>query len=53
MEGGYLMSAGEKRISFRSVRFQNLVQNSCNVGLIMHLQVDLHSNLVSERKIGA
>jgi hypothetical protein len=32
---------GEKRIIFSSVTFQNLVQNSCNVGLVTHLQVDL------------
>jgi hypothetical protein len=46
MEGDYLMSAvhmgtrvgvGEKIIIFRSVTFQNLVQNSYNVGLVTHL----------------
>jgi hypothetical protein len=47
MEGDYLMSmvhtgarldAGEKRIIFRSVTFQNLVQNSYNA--VTHLWVD-------------
>jgi hypothetical protein len=50
MEGNYLMfvstrgywiDVDEKSIIFRSVTFQNLVQNSCNIGLVMHLQVDL------------
>jgi hypothetical protein len=43
------LDIGEKRIIFRSVTFQNLVQNSYNAGLVTHLQVDLHSNLGSER----
>jgi hypothetical protein len=30
-----------RRIIFRSFTFQNLVQNSFNAGLVMHLQVDL------------
>jgi hypothetical protein len=54
MEGNYLMfvgtcgrliDMGEKSIIFRSVTFQNLVQNSCNTGLVTHMQVDLPWNL--------
>jgi hypothetical protein len=50
MKGNYLMFMGthvryidmdEKSIIFRSVTFQNLVQNPCNIGLVTHLQVDL------------
>jgi hypothetical protein len=50
MEGNYLMFVGtheqyidvdEKSIIFSSVIFQNVVQNSCNTGLVTHLQVDL------------
>jgi hypothetical protein len=50
MEGNYLMFVGtheqyidvdEKSIIFSSVIFQNVVQNSCNAGLVTHLQVDL------------
>jgi hypothetical protein len=49
MEGKYLMwvhagaslYVGEKSNIFRSITFQNVVQNSCNTGLVMHLQVDL------------
>jgi hypothetical protein len=35
------LNVSEKSINFRSVIFQNLVQNSCNAMLITHLQVDL------------
>jgi hypothetical protein len=38
---GARLDVGEKRIIFRSVTLQNLVQNSCNDGLVTHLQVDL------------
>jgi hypothetical protein len=38
---GPRLDVGEKNIIFKSVTFQNLVQNSCNVGLVTHLQVDL------------
>jgi hypothetical protein len=43
------LDVGEKRIIFESVTFQNLVHNSCNDGLVTHLQVDLPSNLESVR----
>jgi hypothetical protein len=49
VHAGARVSMGDKRIIFMSVTFQNLVQNSCNTGLVTHLQVDLHSNLGSER----
>jgi hypothetical protein len=31
------LDVGEKRIIFGSITFQNLVYNSCNVGLVTHL----------------
>jgi hypothetical protein len=34
---GARLDVGEKRIIFVSVTFQNLVHNSCNAGLVMHL----------------
>jgi hypothetical protein len=37
---GASLNVGEKSNIFRSVAFQNVVQNSCNAGLEMHLQVD-------------
>jgi hypothetical protein len=46
---GARLDTGEKRIIFRSVTFQNLVQNSCNARLVTHLRVDLTWNLESER----
>jgi hypothetical protein len=42
---GTILHVIEKRIIFERVIFQNLVHNSCNVGLVMHLQLDLPSNL--------
>jgi hypothetical protein len=41
IHAGARLDVGEKSIIFRSVTFQNLVQNSCNVGLVTHLQVGL------------
>jgi hypothetical protein len=58
MEGNYHMFMGthgarldmsEKSIIFSSVTFQNIVQNSCNTGLVTHLQVDLPWKLKSAR----
>jgi hypothetical protein len=38
-----------KRIIFRSVTFQNLVHNSCNVWHVMHMMVDLPlKNLIDQ-----
>jgi hypothetical protein len=34
VHAGARLDVGEKRIIFRNVTFQNLVQNSCNVGLV-------------------
>jgi hypothetical protein len=42
---GARLDVCEKRIIFRSVTFQNLVQNSCNAGLVTHLQVDLPAKM--------
>jgi hypothetical protein len=42
---GARLDVGEKRIIFGSVTVQNFIHNSCNVGHVTHLQVDLPSNL--------
>jgi hypothetical protein len=47
VHAGARLDVGEKRIIFWSVTFQNLVHNSCNAGLVTHLQEDLPSNLKS------
>jgi hypothetical protein len=44
VHAGARLDVGEKRIIFGSVTFQNLVHNSCNDGLVTHLQVDHPSN---------
>jgi hypothetical protein len=41
LHAGARLDVGEKRINFRCVTFQNVVQNSCNAGHVTHLQVDL------------
>jgi hypothetical protein len=41
IHAGARLDVGEKRIILNNVTFQNLVQNSCNVSLVMHLQVNL------------
>jgi hypothetical protein len=43
------LDVDEKKIIFRSIIFQNLVLNSCNAGLVTHLQVDLPWYLNSDR----
>jgi hypothetical protein len=37
VHAGARFDVGEKRIIFRSITFQNLVHNSCNIGLLTHL----------------
>jgi hypothetical protein len=49
VHAGISLNVGEKSNTFRSVTFQNIVQNSCNAGHVMHLQVDLPWNLESVR----
>jgi hypothetical protein len=48
---GRKIAVGEKSIIFMSVTFQNLDQNTCNVRLATHLQVDLPSKIKSDRQI--
>jgi hypothetical protein len=41
VHAGASLDVGEKSNIFRNDTFQNIVQNSYNAGLVMHLQVDL------------
>jgi hypothetical protein len=43
------LDMGEKSIIFRSVTFQNVVQNTCNTRHVTHLQVELSRKLKSTR----
>jgi hypothetical protein len=36
------LDVDEKNIIFRSVTFQNIIQNLCNADLVTHLHVDLY-----------
>jgi hypothetical protein len=38
---GGSLDVGEKSNIFQIITFQNVVQNSCNVDLVTHLQIDL------------
>jgi hypothetical protein len=50
---GPRVSMVEKRIIFRSVIFQNLVQNSCNAILVTHLQprIARYTIILSDTKV--
>jgi hypothetical protein len=49
VQAGARLDVDEKNIIFRSVTFQNVVENPYNADLVTHMQVDLPWKLKSAR----
>jgi hypothetical protein len=49
VQAGTRLDVDEKNIIFRSVTFQNVVENPYNADLVTHMQVDLPWKLKSAR----
>jgi hypothetical protein len=49
VQAGARLDVDEKNIIFRSVTFQNIVENPYNTDLVTHMQVDLPWKLKSAR----